>query len=477
MRLPHLTMSLLLLSWLGTASLVVADPLPVPPPDVPATAQPSPSPSAQPDTETSPTYYKTFLDGSRPLGFAPDQHLFDQVRDNIHLEAYESPSDTQIYKTAEGEARALVTQAGQKPDALDRIQPNGHMAQEIVGAYSRTIDKNLIWYALIRGELRSLDDPYSVLMIPDDYRHMMDSMEERSFGGIGVYIELDKNNDNKLTVTEPIDGTPAAKAGLEAGDVIADIDGKSTDGMAIDTAAAMLRGEIGSKVRLGIDRKGNNAPLDVDVTRDSIHPVTVTSRMLEKHIGYVRLRLFGEHTGTELAEALDDLRTQGMKALVLDLRNNGGGYIRTAVDVCSNFVPAGDLIVSVEHRTGTPEELRAHPTPLSAHPLPMVLLVNGYSASASEITAGCLKDLGVATLVGVKTFGKGSVQNVEKLPQGAALKLTIAHFFSPKHNPIHHVGVLPDVEVPMEPKLVGHDGDAQLTKAVDVLASRLNAMR
>ncbi len=453
------------------------------PAPAPPAAAPSASPSASPDTvETSPTFYIPFLTGQRALGFSPDYRLFEKVRNDIREEAFENTTDQELMQGADNEVRILLTQAQVKTDALDHIKVNDRLPMAIEDAYGKKVNKDLLWFAMVRGELAALQDPYSVLMIPDDYRHMMDGMQERAFGGIGIYIELDKTNNNRLTVVEPMEGTTAYEAGIQASDAILAIDGKSTDGMALDAAAAMLRGPVGSKVTLTVVHKGNAASQDVAVPRAQIRPVSVNSKMLPDHIGYVRLRLFGEQTGAELQDALHRLRDDGMQALILDLRNNGGGYINTAVDVCSNFVPAGSLIVSVEQRNQRPEEYRAHmvdaqQTAAGHAPMPMVLLVNNYSASASEITAGCLKDLGVATLVGVKTFGKGSVQNVMRLPDGAALKLTIAHFFSPKHNPIHHIGIEPNVDVPMETRLVGRAGDVQLEKAIEVLHGNMNAMK
>jgi len=377
-------------------------------------------------------------------------------------------TDKQLLEGVRTEVGKLLEQAKVDPSRLSQLPADEHLPDAIVDAYGDKVNKDLIWYAMIRGELASCKDPYSVLMPPDEFEHMMSSMEEKKFGGVGIYIELDKDNSNRLTIVEPIEGTPAYNSGLQPGDVIAQIEGKSTDGMTLDAAATMLRGPQGSKVHVTIDRKGQDRK-DYELTRADIRPVSVSSKMLDGNIGYVRLRLFGEKSAIEMQDAISKLKQQGMKSIILDLRNNGGGYITTAQDICSMFLKPGELIVSVEQRSAPPEQYRAKPTEEGGVHMPMVLLVNGFSASASEITAGCLKDLGVATLVGVKTFGKGSVQNVMRLPQGAALKLTIAHFFSPKHNIIHHVGITPDVDIPMEARLVGHAGDTQLAKAIDIL--------
>ncbi|MHB2019015.1 MAG: S41 family peptidase [Candidatus Xenobia bacterium] len=469
------TFFLLLLSlMLVTPRAWAQQPAPATPaPATEPSASPSASPTATPPQEyDEPNYYVPFLKGEHQLGFEPDMALFQRVRAQIHEEYVDNITDQQLLEGVKSEAGKLLAQASVSPDKLNALPVDEHLPQAFVDAYSSQIKPDLLWYATIRGEMSALKDPYSVLMIPDDFKHMMDSINENSFGGVGIYIELDKDNHNKLTVVEPIDNTPAANAGLQPGDVIAKIDGKDTDGMSLDQAATMLRGPKGSQVHVVIDRK--DAPeKEYALTRAAIHPVSVSEKMLDNGIGYVRLRLFGDKSTYEMQEALDKLKAQGMKALIFDLRNNGGGFITTAQDICSMFLNPGDPIVSVEPRTGPAEQYRARPTEEGRIHVPMVLLVNNYSASASEITAGCMKDLGIATLVGVKTFGKGSVQNVMHLPQGAALKLTIAHFFSPHHNIIHHVGVTPDVVVPMEARLVDKPGDVQLAKAIDILKSDL----
>jgi carboxyl-terminal processing protease len=309
-------------------------------------------------------------------------------------------------------------------------------------------------------------------MTPKEYHMLMEQMQNESFGGIGIYIELDKEHDETLTVVEPLEGTPAQKAGLLSGDQIIKINGKPTKGITLDIATAQIRGPVSSPVVLTIARPGVPGLKDYSIERAQIAANSVSRKMMGQ-IGYIRLRMFGAKTGQELQEALTYVSSQHAKGIILDLRNNGGGYINAAVDVCSHFVGNGSLVTYTTDRRERRRDYSSIGHDINH--LPMVLMINNFSASASEITAGCLKDYGRATLVGVKSFGKGSVQQLYPLPNGAALKVTIAHFFTPQGNKIHKIGVTPNVSVEMEPRMVGRDGkDVQLQKAVEALTATLS---
>ncbi len=331
-------------------------------------------------------------------------------------------------------------------------------------------------FAAIKGMLKDLGDQYTVFLDPEEYGHLKDSMSGGNFGGLGIYIELDKNNDGMLTVVEPIEDTPASKAGLKPRDVLVKIDGKSTRNITIEQAQTMLRGPIGSKVVLTVRRLKQASLFDVTLARDKIHVNSVNHKLIErdgKKIGYMRLRMFGDATNDEMERAMRDLEKKGAEAFILDLRNNGGGYIQASVDVCSKFLPTGSQVVSVAER-GEPV------MPYTSHPnlrtqMPLVLLVNEYSASASEITAGAMKDLNRARLVGVKTFGKGSVQKIFPLPNGSALKVTTAHYHTPSGKDINKLGIEPDVKVEMPAQKLGATDDAQYEAAVTQVVGELNA--
>ena len=332
-------------------------------------------------------------------------------------------------------------------------------------------------YGAIKGTLRGLD-PHSSFLDPDSYREMQVETSG-SFGGLGIEITL---KDDVLTVVAPIEGTPAYRAGLATGDRIVRIDGLATKDMQLSDAVKRMRGKPGSKVTISVVREGWPEPRDFDIVREQIRVQSVRSHDLGNGIAYIRLRQFQEQTPADLDGVLDKFNKNGMKALVLDLRNNPGGLLTAAVEVSEKFVDDGKLVVYTEGR------VRNQNMRFSAHAkkgyskLPMVVLVNQGSASASEIVAGALQDWGRAMVVGTQTFGKGSVQTIIPLSDGSGLRLTTAKYFTPKGRSIHGKGITPDivVEVPKEPAgkerpLPASDPlddlkkDVQLHRALDVI--------
>jgi carboxyl-terminal processing protease len=284
---------------------------------------------------------------------------------------------------------------------------------------------------------------------------------EGVFGGVGLVVAP---RDGKLTVVSPIEDTPAYKAGVLTGDQIVTIDGRSTDSMGQDESVKRLRGEPGSTVVITTLRPSNGQTREITLTRKLINVPTVRDlhgkgdfALGEHGIGYVRLSQFGEQTSSELDAALKKLQKQGMRALILDLRGNPGGLLDQAIKVCEKFVPKNQLIVST---VGQRNEEQSKARATSRGPfvdLPLVILVNGGSASASEIVAGCLQDTTAsgasrAVLVGEQTFGKGSVQKIFPLSEGVAYRLTTAKYYTPSHKVIHGKGVTPDIVVPMTPE-------------------------
>lgn len=433
-----------------------------------APAAPPASPSPQVSPTPNPPFYSTWLKDPKSLGFTPDARLFSWVRNMVEKQHPDKPTVEKLYTGVMSEARELLKEANVPVASLDGIPKDDNAPAAIEKALSGKVDKGLLWFAMIRGLLEGTGDPYSVLMPPQEFAMMMERLRDQSFGGVGIVIELDKDNKNQLTVVEPVEGTPAYEAGLQSGDVILKIDGKPTLDMALDADVAAIRGPIGSKVVLTVRRKGADDK-DYALTRRTIKVESVSSRMLPDKIGYIRLRVFGENTGDEFDRAIDALTHGGARGLVIDVRNNGGGYLTAATEVCSHFIPTGQVVTSTRDRNGNTHNEIASDGHTRVK-IPVVLLVNAYSASASEITAGCLKDSRSATLVGVKTFGKGSVQQLYPLPDKGALKLTVAHFYTPQGHVINKVGVQPDINLPMEARLVGHPGkDVQLDKAIEIL--------
>ena len=305
-------------------------------------------------------------------------------------------------------------------------------------------------YSALRGMLADLD-PHSDFMDPKDFKGMQEDTKSE-FGGLGVVVGL---KNDRLTIVAPMEGTPGFRAGLLPGDVILEIDGQSAEKMSLRDAVDKLRGAPGTDVELAVARVKESKPLTYKLQREVIKVPSVRgARILDTgagpRIGYVRVTQFSEPTGKEFARAVADLEKQDMDALVLDLRFNPGGLLTAAVDVAGEFLPSGSLVAYTEGRSAAAE--RRYLAPGKGHKArsyPLAVLVNGSSASGAEIVAGALKDTGRALLVGETTFGKGSVQSVISLPDGSAVRLTTAKYFTPGKQPIHEKGVSPHIRATM----------------------------
>lgn len=304
----------------------------------------------------------------------------------------------------------------------------------------------------IKGMINSLD-PHSEFLDAQHYQQLQNDTEGQ-FGGLGLVVSL---RDGYVTVVAPMEDTPGFRAGIMAGDRIVKVNGKDVGHLQLGGVVDQLRGEPGTKVAMTVQRPATGEEKTYTLTRAIIQMDMVKDINGKKDfplgpdgIGYVRITEFGDRTGDELEAALKKLKAQGMKALILDLRLNPGGLLDEAVNVCQKFLPRGQLIVSTEGRDPAQNSvLRARGRGDELPGLPIVVLVNLGSASASEIVTGCLQDLHRAVILGEKTFGKGSVQNIFPLGDGAALKLTVAKYYTPSHRVIHEHGIEPDIVVPM----------------------------
>ena len=304
-------------------------------------------------------------------------------------------------------------------------------------------------YSALRGMLEELD-PHSDFMDPKDFKGMQEDTRSE-FGGLGVVVT---RKDDRLVIVAPMEGTPGFRAGLLPEDILLEIDGQSAEKMSLRDAVDKLRGEAGTPVKLAVARKGESEPIELEIEREVIKVPSVRgAKILEgrgPRIGYVRVTQFSEPTGKEFARALADLEKQGMDALVIDLRFNPGGLLGSAVEVAGEFLPGGALVAYTEGRSAAAARRYTAPGKAGkARAYPVAVLVNGSSASGAEIVAGALKDSGRALLVGETTFGKGSVQSVVSLPDGSAVRLTTAHYFTPGKQPIHEKGVAPHISAPM----------------------------
>src|SRR4026209_2279331 len=305
-----------------------------------------------------------------------------------------------------------------------------------------------IIYNAIKGTLRGLD-PHSSFLDPDMYREMQVETSG-SFGGLGIEITL---RDDVLTVVAPIEGTPAYRAGIQPGDRILKIEGLSTKDMQLADAVKRMRGKPGSKITISIVREGWSEPKDFLITREQIRVHSVKNNQLEPGIEYIRLRQFQEQTANDLDTALDKYAKEGkIQGLVLDLRNNPGGLLTSAVEVTEKFLEPGKLVVYTEGRVRNQNMRFSSNSKRAYTDFPIVVLVNQGSASASEIVAGALQDWGRAGVLGPQSFGKGSVQTIIPLSDGSGLRLTTAKYFTPKGRSIHGKGITPDivVEIPQD---------------------------
>jgi len=296
--------------------------------------------------------------------------------------------------------------------------------------------------AAIKGLLKTLD-PHSAFMDAKTYKARRQETEGH-FGGLGIEITV---MDSFITIVAPIEGTPAAKAGLLPGDQVIKISGKSTKDMTLHEAVNLMRGKVGTPITVTIYRVATDDTFDVTITRAMIQVKSVKYAMMDNEVGYVRISTFSQNTARDLRKAIEALHGKHFKRLILDLRNNPGGLLKQAVDVVDLFIDKGHTIVSTRGRT--PDQNRkfvSHRWGIGFD-FPMVVLINAASASASEIVAGAMKDLHRATIVGVRSFGKGSVQTVRPLSDGSGLSLTTARYYTPAGIMIHGTGIKPDIEV------------------------------
>ncbi len=316
-------------------------------------------------------------------------------------------------------------------------------------------DDRKLTYGAIRGMLEALDDPYSRFMTPKEYQ---DFQAESSghFSGIGVYLERRKNkrtDEWEIVITSIIPGGPASRTDLKAGDVIIGVDGRSIEGMSLGHVVKLIKGPAGTKVKLTVKRPGVADPIDIEITRGDVNIPTLEYEMLPGNIGYIWLRTFNRTAPQKVRRALQDLLAKGMKALLLDLSQNPGGILDVAVSIADQFISEGP-IVWIQERGQPPQPYMAHRDTVLPPDIPMVVLIDPVSASASEILAGCLQDHGRAVIVGQHSFGKNKVQTVIELNDGSALVLTTALYLTPKKRDIGREwakgkkGIKPDVEFP-----------------------------
>jgi carboxyl-terminal processing protease len=341
--------------------------------------------------------------------------------------------------------------------------------------YGKKIDEQETTYDAIRGVLHALGDPFTRFMDPEAYKSMREE-NQGTFAGIGA--QLDTNKNLEVFVKEPIPNAPAQKAGVKKGDVILAVNGHVIKNMEIEKVVSLIRGPEGSKVKLTLQRSGVAKPFIIAIIRQQVQFQMVKSRMLDdkNKIGYIRLYQFNEQSDVQFDQALASLEKQHMKGLVFDLRGNPGGLLNIARDIGSRFIKSGPVVI-IQERGGQKNPLYVEEDKHNHKMYPLAVLVDKSSASASEIVSGAIKDLGVGTLVGVTTFGKGRVQTIMPLQDGSAVAITTAKYLTPNGTDIHKKGITPDVIVEAsenwDPDNV--KTDKQLAKAIDVIKGKLGA--
>lgn len=331
------------------------------------------------------------------------------------------------------------------------------------------VDEELMMQGAIRGMLESLGDPHTSYLDPQMFERSNAHLEGEEYEGIGAWVDI---TGDYLTIVSPMPGSPAEKAGLRPEDKVVAIDGEDMTGIDGELVRQRVLGPKGSVVILTILRKDESEPFDVEVTREAIVVPMVTSRILDDNIAYVQLYTFGDDATEELKDTLRELMKQNPSGLILDLRGNGGGYLETAIDVASQFIGDGEVMIE-DFGDGRQDHFKAKRGGLATE-IPLVVLINEGSASASEIVAGAVQDRQRGYLVGTTSFGKGSVQTYSELKNGqGAVRITIARWLTPNGRQINEVGLTPDFIVELTPEDFDAGQDPQLDKAVEVLLKKL----
>lgn len=339
--------------------------------------------------------------------------------------------------------------------------------------YYEDFEKEDVYNSIYSGILESLEDPYSVYYTPEEYEDMQVSTSGVYYGiGAGVSQDL---TTMEVTITKVYRGTPSEEAGLKNGDKILSVEGIESTSVEVSELVQHIRGEEGTTVHMVIYRPSTEETLEFDVVRRHVELPSIEGEILEDGIGYIQITEFQNKTDEQFADMVTQLKSQGAKGLIIDVRANPGGLLTTVVNLLDQILPKG-LLVYVEDKYGNRDEYNSDATCLD---MPIVVLVDEHSASASEIFAGALKDYEYATIVGKTTYGKGVVQNVIGLSDGDAIKITIAKYFTPKGNDIHKVGVVPDVEVEYEysgseDEDYNKQYDSQFLKALEIIKEKLN---
>lgn len=357
---------------------------------------------------------------------------------------------------------------------FSEINAKINLLQKYIDAYFLDdVDKSKIADGIYKGLIYSLNDPYSTYYTAEEYQSLMDSTSG-SYCGIGATVSQNINT-GIITIVKPFVNSPSYKAGLLPGDILYKVSGEEVTGEDLTTVVSKMKGEEGTTVDIEVVREGEKEPLSFIVTRENIIVQTVEYEKLKNDIGYIAVSAFDEVTAEQFCDAVDDLEKQGIKGLVIDLRDNGGGVLDVAVAMLDRLLPEG-IVTYTKDKNGEGKEYTS--TDDEFFEKPLTVLINGSSASASELFAGAIQDYGIGTLVGKTSYGKGIVQSVIPLSDGSAIKLTSSKYYTPNGRNIHGTGIEPDVEIDLEEELtkkvvITKEEDNQLQRAIEEIEKKL----
>lgn len=382
-------------------------------------------------------------------------------------------------RMTKGDAEAAESTNSKSREKLSSSSVIGKDTNGKLETIEDLIDKNFYFEddeqakqdGIIKGYLEGLDDPYSVYYTQEEYAAFMEDTEGEY---VGVGVQVSQNVDTKVITVVKVFNGPAKDAGIQENDIITEVNGEDISAQDIDTVVDKIRGEEGTEVTISVYRAADAKDYDYTMPRQKVENPTVEYEMLADNIGYVQVSSFYEVTAEQYIAAIKDLESQGMEGLIVDLRDNGGGLLDIAVEMLDFMLPAGKIVYTEDKDGKVTSEYNSDEQQQFTKPL--AVLVNGYSASASEIFAGAIKDYGTGTLVGENTYGKGIVQRMFPLEDGSAIKLTIAKYFTPKGNDIHKIGIKPDVEVELDVEAYREskgEKDNQLDAAINNILEKL----
>lgn len=355
-------------------------------------------------------------------------------------------------------------------NALSKFEKIFEVRNTLYKYYDGAISDDALLEGALKGMTASLNDPYTVFMNKKEF-DALNSETEGKYSGIGIQVT---SSDNKIKIDKVFKGTPSEKVGLKAKDIIEKVNGTAVNGNELDKAVAMMKGKEGTEITLTIFRE-NKGSFDVKVKREKVNMQTVTGDMVSSSVGYIQVSMFDENTAKNFKNELDTLESRGMKSVIIDLRDNPGGVLDQCVDMVSNFVPKGKVVVSTNDKYNNKKEYKSKGG--NFYNLPVTILTNGNTASASEIFSGAIKDYKKGTLVGEKTFGKGVVQTMFDTGDGTALKVTISKWYTPNGDNVQKKGIKPDTNVVYPDSLKGkpydRSIDPQFVKALEIAQSKL----